>query len=110
MKRILLLVATLALLSLVLAPGGAAAQGSVHVTGGGTGTFGADIDANGGIDGSTFAVGVVLNGSAATGHWECLMAGRSQIGPFNLMAVQGTVTSGSGLTATSVTLDGTATV
>jgi hypothetical protein len=88
-----------------------AAQGTVKVTGGGTGTFGKDLDGDGDIDGSQFGVGVILQADgSAQGHFECLMAGRSQIATFHLMSVGGPVTRGAVNSDGSVTLSGNATV
>jgi hypothetical protein len=73
----------------------AAAQPSV-VSGGGTGTFGADLDGDGDIDGSQFGlVASILEGGLAKGHFECLMAGRSDFLGLRLMAVSGRISSGS---------------
>lgn len=74
----------------------ALAQPVVHVTGGGAGTFRADLDSDLDSDGSRFGMGVViLGGGSAKGHFECLMAGDSDILGLPLMAVEGKVTSGS---------------
>src|SRR5215207_3013812 len=87
------------------------AQSPTHVAGGGTGTFGADLDGDGRIDGSQFGMGVIVEGGgAAKGHFTCLMAGRSAILGLSLMAVQGRVTQGVANADGSVTFRGVATV
>ena len=88
--RIRLLAIALTVAS-TLAPLPVSAQRATHVTGGGTGTFGADLDGDGEIDGSQFGMGLVIQGSTAKGHFECLMAGRSDILGLHLMAVEGKV-------------------
>jgi hypothetical protein len=81
------------------------------VTGGGSGTFGQDLDGDGDIDGSHFGIGisVLVNGSA-TGHFECLMAGNADILGLALMSVAGNVTNSSINANGSVTFSGLATV
>jgi hypothetical protein len=90
------LVAAFILAALALAgahPVDAAVAG--HVTGGGEGTFSADLDGDGDVDGSHFGIGVVLLGNnAARGHFECLMAGAQDFLGLKLMAVEGKVTGG----------------
>ena len=71
----------------VLVPS-AAAAGSTVANGGGNGTF------DGATSGSHFGFGVVYGGSVK-GHVECNMAGSSAFDGIHLMAVEGTVTSGS---------------
>jgi hypothetical protein len=67
----------------------------VHITGGGQGTFGADLDADGDIDGSHFGIGVELLGSgSARGHFTCLMAGNEDFLGLHLMLVEGSVDAG----------------
>ncbi len=69
---------------------------SVQVTGGGTTTFGADLDGDGDIDGSHFGfAAVIASDGSAQGHFTCLMAGSANFLGLRLMAVQGPVTSGS---------------
>ena len=69
---------------------------AVQVTGGGTTTFGVDLDGDGDIDGSHFALAAVIAGDgSAQGHFTCLMAGNANFLGLRLMAVQGPVTSGS---------------
>jgi hypothetical protein len=68
---------------------------SVQVTGGGTTTFGADLDGDGDIDGSHFGfTAVIASDGSAQGHFTCLMAGNANFLGLHLMAVQGPVTSG----------------
>jgi hypothetical protein len=94
MKRLLVLLALLAMVLLPASP--ALGQSVVHVTGGGAGTFAQDLDGDGDIDGSRFGIGVVIDeGGVATGHFECLMAGASDILGLPLMAVEAKVTAGS---------------
>lgn len=91
--------------------GVALAQPFVQLTGGGTGTFAADVDADGDIDGSQFGLAVVLlDGGLARGHFECLMAGRSDILGLHLMAVEGRVSAGVLNPDGSITFGGTARV
>jgi hypothetical protein len=94
MKRLLVLLGSLAIVLLPASP--ALGQPLVHVTGGGAGTFSRDLDGDGDIDGSRFGIGVVIaEGGVAEGHFECLMAGASDILGLPLMAVEATVTAGS---------------
>lgn len=87
------------------------AQVTVRVTGGGTGTFGADLDGDGDIDGSQFGMGVTISASgSAKGHFLCLMAGRSDILGLPLMAVEGKVNDGSVNDGGSATFSGVATI
>src|SRR5439155_9299491 len=68
---------------------------SVQVTGGGTTTFGADLDGDGDIDGShSCFTAVIASDGSARGHFTCLMAGNANFLGLHLMAVQGPVTSG----------------
>jgi len=68
---------------------------AVRVTGGGTTTFGADLDGDGDVDGSHFGFAAVIGGDgSAQGHFTCLMAGNANFLGLHLMAVQGPVTSG----------------
>jgi hypothetical protein len=86
----------------------AAASPSVQTTGGGTTTFGADLDGNGAINLSHFGfAAVIANDGSAHGHFMCLMAGNAEILGLKLMAVQGPVTFGS---ADGTRFGGTATV
>ena len=68
---------------------------AVRVTGGGTTTFGADLDGDGDVDGSHFGFAAVIAGDgSAQGNFTCLMAGNANFLGLHLMAVQGPVTSG----------------
>jgi len=81
---------------------------AVRVMGGGTTTFGADLDADGDIDGSHFGFAAVIAGDgSAQGHFTCLMAGNANFLGLRVMAVQGPVTSG---TPDGLSFSGTATV
>ena len=81
---------------------------AVRVTGGGTTTFGVDLDGDGDIDGSHFGFAAVIAGDgSARGHFTCLMAGNANFLGLHLMAVQGPVTSGS---PDGLSFSGTATV
>lgn len=72
----------------------ATADRPVIVSGGGTGTFAADLDGDGDIDGSHFGLGVVFSGGSMRGHFECQMAGNTDILGLPLMAVEGGVSDG----------------
>jgi hypothetical protein len=80
-----------------------------RVTGGGTGSYGADLDGDGETDGSHFGMGVLIGNDFATGHFECLMAGNADLLGLPLMAVEGKVTEGS-VADDSATFGGVATV
>src|SRR3989441_10400009 len=68
---------------------------AVQVTGGGTTTFGADLDGDGDVDGAHFGFAAVIAGDgSARGNFTCLMAGNANFLGLHLMAVQGPVTSG----------------
>src|SRR5438128_10839569 len=68
---------------------------AVQVTGGGTTTFGGDLDRDGDVDGSHFGFAAVIAGDgSAQGDFTCLMAGNANFLGLHLMAVQGPVTSG----------------
>ena len=83
----------------------------LSVNGGGQGTFGADLDGDGNIDGSHFGIGAsIYRDGSAIGHFECLMAGNARILGLPLMAVEGNVNSGSGNANGSATLSGISTV
>jgi hypothetical protein len=87
---------------------GSAAPHSVQATGGGTTTFGQDLDGNGAINLSHFGfTAVIASDGSAHGHFMCLMAGNAEILGLKLMAVQGPVTFGS---ADGTSFGGTATV
>jgi len=110
MKRQIRLLAAVLSVALILAPLPVSAQGAMHVTGGGTGTFGADLDGDGDIDGSQFGMALIIQGSTAMGHFMCLMAGRSDILGLPLMAVEGQVDGASANLDGSVSFSGTARV
>jgi hypothetical protein len=94
-------------------PGASVAQGStaprsVQTTGGGTTTFGQDLDGNGAINLSHFGfTAIIASDGSAHGHFMCLMAGNAEFLGLKLMAVQGPVTFGS---ADGTRFRGTATV
>jgi hypothetical protein len=83
--------------------------GAAHptmVTGGGTGTFYADLDGDGEIDGSHFGFGVVKNpGGSVVGHFMCQMAGNKDFLGLKLMLVEGRASSAF-ITPASVTFSG----
>jgi hypothetical protein len=80
------------------------------VTGGGTGTFYADLDGDGEIDGSHFGFGVVRKpGGSVVGHFMCQMAGNKDFLGLKLMLVEGRASSAF-FTPASVTFSGTASV
>ena len=97
--------------AIILSPLVVVAQAPLLVSGGGKGTFEADLDGDGDIDGSQFGMGVSLLGNgSAQGHFECLMAGNSDILGLPLMAVEGKVTHGSSTADGSATFSGVANV
>jgi hypothetical protein len=98
----------LAVLSGPVAPQAIAASRTM-VHGGGTGTFGSDLDGDGDIDGSQFAFTAWINGGDAKGRFMCLMAGRSDILGLPIMSVMGPITDGSASTS-SAHFSGTATI
>src|SRR5439155_15019878 len=76
-------------------PAAAPSAYAVQVTGGGTTTFGADLDGDGDVDGSHFGFAAVIAGDgSAQGAFTCLMAGNANFLGLHLMAVQGPATSG----------------
>jgi hypothetical protein len=81
----------------------AAAQPVEVVNGGGGGTL------DGASAFSQFGFGVTVDGAAARGHFECLMAGASAVPGLQLMAVQGEVHSAI-VAKDSATFEGVATV
>lgn len=110
MRSYLAMGLALAFVFLAMSPLGAANR-TMIVRGGGAGTFGADLDGDGDVDGSRFGVGaVLLADGTARGHFECLMAGASDFLGLRLMAVEGTVHEGSRNADGSVTLRGVASV
>jgi hypothetical protein len=87
---------------------GAAQPSSVN--GGGTGTFNADLDGDGEIDGTHFGFGVVQTPKGVVnGHFTCQMAGNMDFLGLKLMLVEGQ-TSSAFFAPTSVTFGGTADV
>jgi hypothetical protein len=109
MRRLLTIVAVITAATSLIPV--AAADAPVLVTGGGTGTFFADLDGDGDIDGSHFGLGASFAGGAMRGHFMCQMAGNADILGLPLMAVSGDVTGGSAdATAGTAVLTGTATV
>jgi hypothetical protein len=108
--RRLLIVLAVGLAAALVAPAATADQ-PVVVSGGGTGTFAADLDGDGDVDGSHFGVGAIFGSGTARGHFECLMAGNADILGLPLMGVEGKVTGGSVDAASgTATLTGVATV
>ena len=66
------------------------------VNGGGTGTFNADLDGDGAIDGSHFGFQVNMReGGSAHGHFMCQMAGNAEFLGLKVMLVEGRVSSAS---------------
>jgi hypothetical protein len=92
MKRTLIGLAVV--LVAALAAPKATAERPTLVNGGGTGTFGADLDGDGDVDGSHFGLGAAFANAGARGHFECLMAGNADFLGLALMAVEGKVTGG----------------
>jgi hypothetical protein len=90
-------------------PTGAAAP--MMVTGGGTGTFNADLDGDGEIDGSHFGFAVIKGaGASARGHFMCQMAGNADFLGLKLMLVEGRILSASFSADGSVTFTGSGSV
>lgn len=72
------------------------AAGPSIVTGGGTGTFYADVDGDGDIDGSHFGFAVLKQSAARVrGHFMCQMAGNADFLGLKLMQVEGRISSAS---------------
>jgi hypothetical protein len=89
----------------------ATADAPVVVTGGGTGTFAADLDDDGDVDGSHFGFAASFRGGTPQGHFMCQMAGNADILGLPVMLVGGHVTGGSANPgAGTALLTGTATV
>src|SRR5918994_7681626 len=108
--RRLPIVLAVALTAAFVAPTAPAAGPGV-VSGGGTGTFDADLDGDGDVDGSHFGVGAIFGSGTVRGHFECLMAGNADILGLPLMAVEGKITSGTvNVASGTVTFGGVATV
>jgi hypothetical protein len=100
----------LMLVAVAVIPFAATAAGPTVATGGGTGTFNADLDSDGEVDGSHFGLNVKFwGGGSAGGHFECQMAGNADILGLPLMAVEGKVTGGSA-SGGGATFNGIATV
>jgi hypothetical protein len=109
MKRLLVVLAAVVVSALCVPI--ATADAPVVVSGGGTGTFAADLDDDGDVDGSHFGFGVSFRGGAPRGHFMCQMAGNADILGLPLMAVEGIVSGGSASPGTGMaTLTGHATV
>jgi hypothetical protein len=105
MNRLAWRVAVAAIILLWMVPMRAAAQ--PMVTGGGTGTFNADLDGDGDIDGSHFGFAVIKGpGTSARGHFMCQMAGNADFLGLKLMQVEGRVSSASFTDAGQVTFSG----
>ena len=103
MKRFLTALCVLAAFG-AFVPASVTAGPAAIANGGGNGTF------DGVNSGSHFGFGVVY-GTSARGHFECNMAGNAAFGGFHVMAVEGTVTSGTVNVATgTATFSGTATL
>jgi len=83
------------------------ATAPMMVTGGGTGTFGVDLDGDGDIDGSHFGF-VALGGpdGSARGHFMCQMAGNADVLGLKLMLVEGRIVHASFNMDGSVTFNG----
>jgi opacity protein-like surface antigen len=103
MKRFLCVIGMLAAVGLLM-PASVAASPVAVANGGGNGTF------DGVNSGSHFGFGVVF-GSRIRGHFECNMAGNAAFGDLHLMAVEGSVTSGTvDVASGTATFRGTATL
>lgn len=86
-------------------------DGPSMVTGGGTGTFYADLDSDGDIDGSHFGFAVLKGpGVSARGHFMCQMAGNADFLGLKLMQVEGRVSNASFSIDGSVTFSGSGSV
>lgn len=93
--------ATLACLSLSSGLVAVAANDKIAVTGGGEGTFNADLDGDGDVDGSYFGIGVLFRhdddsddaeSNSAAGHFVCAMWGNTDFLGLPLMGVEGRIT------------------
>jgi hypothetical protein len=105
MKMLAWLLAAAAVLLLSETPARASAPSIV--TGGGTGTFNADVDGDGDIDGSHFGFAVITGaGTSARGHFMCQMAGNADFLGLKLMLVEGRVATASVNDDGSVTFSG----
>lgn len=106
MKKFARLLAVSCLGTILSSPAFVAAQSAVHVTGGGTATFGADLDGDGEIDGSQFGMIVDIKGDgSAEGHLLFAMAGNFDF-LANMFSIQGPVTEGRVNSDGSVTFRG----
>jgi hypothetical protein len=93
-----------AALFVCVTPTGAAAPRMM--TGGGTGTFNADLDGDGEIDSSHFGFAVIEGaGAQARGHFMCQMAGNADFLGLKLMLVEGRI-SNAAFAAGGVTFSG----
>lgn len=90
-----------------VSPSGAAKP--AIVIGGSTGTFNADVDGDGDIDGTYFGFAAVQNPSGVQGNFICMMAAKFDFLGLDLMLVQGRV-SRAFFAPTSVEFSGTADV
>jgi hypothetical protein len=107
MRRITRLIVTTAIL---LSVGSTRAAEPTIVTGGGTGSFGADLDGDGDIDGSHFGFAVIQTpGTRVRGHFMCQMAGNADFLGLKLMLVEGRV-SRALFTADGATFSGSGSV
>ena len=106
MNRLTLLLAASWMVTITLSPSSVIAQGTVRVTGGGTATFGVDMDGDGDIDGCQFGMMVDLrDDGSAEGHLLFAMAGKFDfVG--NMFSIQGPVTEGEVNADGSVTFRG----
>jgi hypothetical protein len=87
------------------------AEAPTMVTGGGIGTFNADLDGDGDIDGSHFGFAVITGpGSSARGHFMCQMAGNADVLGLKLMLVEGRISRASFDNDGSVTFSGVGSV
>lgn len=81
------------------------------VTGGGTGTFNADLDGDGDIDGSHFGFAAIEGrGASDRGHFMCQMAGNADFLGLKLMLVEGHISTVSFDADGSVTFSGSGSV
>jgi len=96
---------------IVIGVGPTLTAGPTMVTGGGTGTFNADLDGDGEIDGSHFGFGVIKTaGASARGHFMCQMAGNADFLGLKLMQVEGRISSASFSGQGSLTFSGSGNV
>jgi hypothetical protein len=103
-------IAWLIVAGVLLSAGPSRAAQPEIVTGGGTGTFNADLDGDGEIDGSHFGFTVVNGpGNSVRGHFMCQMAGNADFLGLNLMLVEGLVDTAD-FSAISVSFGGVANI